>query len=146
LMDNLSIKESQDVVQKFVLRKEDGKKILSFKTRGPAVLKKLRANKKLKPSSIYRCLNPLSYEEIILIFARIKNERAREMVREYLLKHKDVKLQIDGNDIKNKIGLRPGPDFKRLLDKVLYAKINGKVRTKEDELEFVKRQYEMEMI
>ena len=109
-------------------------------------MKKLRANKKLKPSSIYRCLNPFSYEEIVLAFARVKSEKAREQVRDYLLKHKDVHLQIDGNDIKNKIGLKPGPDFKRLLDKALYAKIDGKVRTKEEELEFVRRQYEMEMI
>ena len=146
LMDNLSIKESHEVVKNFVLRKEDEKKILSFKTRGPAVLKKLRANKKLKPSSIYRCLNPLSYEEILLVFAKVKSEKAREQVRDYLLKYKDVHLQIDGNDIKNKIGLKPGPDFKRLLDKVLYAKIDGKVSAMEEELEFVKRQYEMEML
>ena len=36
-------------------------------------------------------------------------------------------------------GLRPGPDFKKILNKVLYKKLDGKITTKKDELEYMRK-------
>jgi len=37
------------------------------------------------------------------------------------------------------MGLRPGPLFSKILDKLLDAKINKQVETRTDEIEFVKQ-------
>jgi len=42
---------------------------------------------------------------------------------------------IDGNDLR-KLGLRPGPDFKKILDKVSDKQTEGTIETKEDALRF----------
>jgi len=138
LMDSLTFKGSKEVTARFIFKKEDEKRILSFKRSSHGVLKKLGARQTLKPSSIYKCLKGLSNEEIILIFAKLKSEKARGYVKDYLMKYKAVQLDITGNDLKDRLGLKPGPHFKRLLDKTLYAKLDGKIKTEEEELEFVR--------
>jgi tRNA nucleotidyltransferase (CCA-adding enzyme) len=44
---------------------------------------------------------------------------------------------ISGKDLL-KLGLKPGPLFSQLLQAVLEARLNGRVKTREDELAFVK--------
>jgi tRNA nucleotidyltransferase (CCA-adding enzyme) len=38
-----------------------------------------------------------------------------------------------------KIGLQPGPLYSRTMQAVLEAKLNGLIKTREDELEYVKK-------
>ena len=45
---------------------------------------------------------------------------------------------IDGNDLRA-LGIPQGPIYKRLLDAVREAQLEGTVRTKEEALELVKR-------
>jgi len=46
-------------------------------------------------------------------------------------------LEITGKDIE-RTGLQPGPIYSTLLNKLLYAKLDGKIRNKEEEIKFVK--------
>jgi len=55
----------------------------------------------------------------------------------YLTKLKHITLTVNGNTLIN-MGIQPGPDFGRLLREVFKEKINGKLTTYEDELEFLK--------
>lgn len=53
-------------------------------------------------------------------------------------KLRGIKPLITGQDLIN-LGLKPGPIFHQILDEVLEARLDGKVETKEDELELVRR-------
>jgi poly(A) polymerase len=57
----------------------------------------------------------------------------RETPREEL----DPPPLVTGNDLKA-LGLRPGPEFKRLLDAVREAQLDGTVRTRDDALALVR--------
>ena len=46
-------------------------------------------------------------------------------------------MEITGKDIE-RMGLQPGPIYSTLLNKLLYAKLDGKIRNKEEEIKFVK--------
>ena len=45
---------------------------------------------------------------------------------------------IGGEDLK-KLGIKPGPPYKKILTKVLHKKIDGKLKKKKEEIDFVKK-------
>jgi len=49
-----------------------------------------------------------------------------------------VKVSLTGDDLK-RMGLPPGPRYKKVLSGLLDAKLDGAVATKEDEVAHVKR-------
>ena len=62
----------------------------------------------------------------------------KKRATDFLCKYNGIRLKIKGADLK-KLGVEPGPDFTRILKKTLYAKIDGKLKTKKDELSFAKK-------
>jgi tRNA nucleotidyltransferase (CCA-adding enzyme) len=55
----------------------------------------------------------------------------------YLGHLQDVKLSITGKDIVP-LGIKPGPVYTTVLNRTLSAKLDGIVKTRDEELEFVK--------
>ncbi|MCD7780218.1 MAG: hypothetical protein LUH05_06050, partial [Candidatus Gastranaerophilales bacterium] len=55
----------------------------------------------------------------------------------FLDKLKQIKIQITGNDLIN-IGFTPSAYFNKLFDIILKEKIQGNLKNKEEEVEFIK--------
>jgi tRNA nucleotidyltransferase (CCA-adding enzyme) len=49
-----------------------------------------------------------------------------------------VKPALTGTDL-NAMGLKPGPQFKKILDRLLAARLNGEVKTEAEERQFVQQ-------
>ncbi len=112
----------------------DNKKLvasLSF----PKVLGKL-SSKYLKASWVCAFLKPYPMEAIIFFRSRA-DESARRRIDKYLLADRHVKLAIDGDDLK-RLGIPAGARMKQVLDEVLGALIDGKVKHKEQQLKYAK--------
>ena len=92
----------------------------------------------LRPSKIYSILEPLSFEEILFIRAGTKNKLVLSRIRDFFARYNRVRIKIGGEDLK-KLGVKPGPLYTKLLVEVLHKKLDGGVKTKRDELDFVKR-------
>jgi tRNA nucleotidyltransferase (CCA-adding enzyme) len=99
----------------------------------------------IAPSRIYKLLEPLSFEVILLILANAallgspaKSDRASSRIKDFLCKYNGTRIYIKGDDLKA-LGLKPSPKFGEILIKVLYHKLDGKLRTKTEELAFVKK-------
>lgn len=56
----------------------------------------------------------------------------------FLKELKEIKVQITGNDLIN-LGLKPSPMFNKIFNEILQEKLNGKIKTKEAELGYVKK-------
>ncbi|MEA3306010.1 MAG: hypothetical protein U9R52_04265, partial [Candidatus Omnitrophota bacterium] len=78
-------------------------------------------------------------EALIFLTAKCGGALAERRSADFLRKHNGACLRINGADLK-KLGIKPGPEFARILKKTLYAKIDGKLRTRKDELFFAKRE------
>jgi tRNA nucleotidyltransferase (CCA-adding enzyme) len=92
----------------------------------------------LSSSRIYDLLSPLDVESILLMMAKAKKETARKHISLYLTRLRNVKVMLTGNDLK-KMGIPPGPKYKKILADLLDAKLDGAVKNREEELDFVKR-------
>jgi len=146
LFDDLSYNTVSSICSRFVFRGSDTIRTLSYKSHSGMVLKALAAKGSMAPSRIYRLLEPLSFEVILLVMAKAatagsaaRSKLIRSRIRDFFRKYNGTRIRVKGDDIKA-LGLKPSPKFKEILDKVLYNKIDGKLRTGKDELDYVKRQ------
>lgn len=137
LLDSLKIKDICSISQKFVFRKGEAKRIKSYIKERNKIARKLCKNR-VRSSRIFNLLNPLSYEVILLIKAKAKNRNIDRHIADFLEIYNGIRLYIKGEDLYN-LGLRPGPQYKKIFSKALNAKIEGRVRTKEEELALIRK-------
>ncbi len=138
LLNGLSQNDVQGISDEFVFAKFDAIRLISYKRATSKLLLFLNKKGKINPSLIYRRLITLSYEVLLLLIAKSKSQTARHRIMGYLTKYINVKLNIRGDDFK-RAGIRPGPHFKNMMQRTLYAKIDGRIKTKEEELNYALR-------
>ena len=137
VIDKLSIQEVKNICKKFALKKGEEIRLLSFKD----IESKLPANlnkKSLLSSGIFYMLEPLSYEVIILILAKYKTRNLLINIKVFFDFLNGMRILTSGHDLR-KLGVVPGPGYQKLFTKVLEAKLNGKVSTKVQELELIRK-------
>lgn len=137
LVDTLTLRQVKRICEKFVFCRGDEKRIISCKKVANKIIKILETTRHLAPSQIYRHLEPLPYEVIVYIMAK-SNQRAKERISLFLKRHNGARLSIGGRDLKS-FGLLPGPRYKRILNKILYDKLDGKVSSRDGELRLAER-------
>ncbi|MFH1888613.1 MAG: hypothetical protein ABH806_00815 [Candidatus Omnitrophota bacterium] len=137
LLGQLGIDNIKSVSKKFALRKGEEKRMEIYKKSGKKIIRKLNSDA-ARPSEIYRFLEPLSYEVIILIRAKSKDKRLRKNIDDFFGVYNGTRLHITGEDL-HKLGLTPGPHYQKIFRRVLNAKLNGLVKTKKEELALIKR-------
>lgn len=137
LFESLSYNETLRLCDKFVFKRGERLRILSYKKDAKRIIKLLSSKKHLAASRIYSVLEPLSYEVILLIMARADSKLATARIKAFLEKYNGIRIKLRGEDIKA-LGMKPGPKFKRILQKVLYKKIDGILKTKRNELAYAR--------
>lgn len=87
-------------------------------------------------SSLDKFFSVLPNETIIYIHI-ISDIQKQKLIIKYLGKRKEWAATISGNDLKL-LGIKPGPVFKIILDRVREAKLAGSIRSRDQEIDFVK--------
>jgi tRNA nucleotidyltransferase (CCA-adding enzyme) len=108
-------------------------------------LKRLTNKGTVRPSQVYRLLADLSDEALVLLLA--KQVSAQHGMRVSLLKrhlvayarNRAIKTALTGRDLQA-MGLKPGPQYKTILGKLLDARIDGMITTQVEERIFVQKQ------
>ena len=102
------------------------------------VLFEFYRNDRIPPSRVYDLLKPLDIEQILIMMAKARKEPAKKYISLYLTRLRQVKVTLTGDTLKE-LGLPPGPRYKKILAGLLNAKLDGKIVTEEDEIEYVKK-------
>ncbi|MEG4279853.1 CBS domain-containing protein [Microcoleus sp. MON1_C1] len=82
-----------------------------------------------------------NYELPVLIAISLQSPRsARRQIWEYLTKWANVEPPLNGNDLKA-LGYKPGPGFKRMLDDLLAARLDGDLGDRAAAISFLAERY-----
>ncbi|MFQ5953364.1 MAG: hypothetical protein ACE5JK_08220, partial [Candidatus Omnitrophota bacterium] len=138
LLDSLPAKHVEEVLKGFVFTRSETTRVMSYKEKADNAIRKLSSRQKMKPSSIYKLLEPFSHEVTLAIMAKTRSKTARNRIRKFFTVYNGMRLKISGSYIK-KEGVKPGPRYKKILDCVLCRKLDGKVVTKQDEIECMRK-------
>lgn len=136
-IEKLKLRDAVILVNGFGFRRGESKRILSYFSLRNKMLSMLKSSK-IKQSSIFKFLEPLSYEVIITLLASARDKKVKRKIKNFLSIHNGIRLSVTGSDLKN-LGLKPGPYFKNILNNVLYKKIDGGLSTREEELQYLKK-------
>ena len=92
----------------------------------------------LSPSNIYRLLDGYSATALVINSLVTESPAASQNIRLFFTKLKDIKISLTGEDLMQ-MGIAPGPQIKEILERLHQARLNGKITTRADEEELVKR-------
>ena len=138
LLDRLKGPEAEEALERLAAPMRVRERVREARIRCHDVLPILSREPLLAPSRVYALLHPLEIESVLLMMAKARQERARKYISLYLTRLRSVTVTLTGDDLK-KMGIPPGPQYKLILAELLDAKLDERVRTAEDEKEFVKR-------
>lgn len=88
-------------------------------------------------SDIVKQLSPLSEDALMAIWLSLDDSFARERIEQYRTDWRHIKPTVDGNTLKD-MGLKPGPAFRTILERLRNAWINGLIYNEELEKSYLK--------
>lgn len=95
-------------------------------------------HKKMPLSQLDLILREHSMENVVFFLLCLDQEWAWEKATRYLELNRDVKVALNGYDLKG-MGIRPGPIFKVLLDRLRAARLDGQAFSYQDEVDLVRK-------
>jgi tRNA nucleotidyltransferase (CCA-adding enzyme) len=122
------------VTDRWPLRKEDR---LAAAAIGSADALRDGLARARRPSAVHRLLHPVP-RPALEVLSRIEPAPAARRIRAYLDTMADARPDLSGADLKA-LGLRPGPLYTRVLDKLLWARLDGSVTDRAGELALCRR-------
>jgi tRNA nucleotidyltransferase (CCA-adding enzyme) len=103
--------------------------------------------KNLAPSAAFTLLKPWPQELLVFLMAKARQKAsthtAMERIRAYLTTGHKTSIAVTGHDLES-MGLPKGPAFRRVLDNIFQAKLDGLVSTEQDEFRLAKALVEKE--
>ncbi len=104
----------------------------------PRLQEKLN-QKQLRASRLRQLLDRVSGELRLLVWA-IGGGRVRKRVDRYLTHLASVRPALTGQDLK-RLGFPPGPTYRRILDLLLDGRLEGRLRSRDDEINLVQQHF-----
>lgn len=90
---------------------------------------------------IHHCFSALSAEAVVLLLAWLDNDRANHCATLYFTQYRALgKLALTGDDL-IRLGVPPGPVFQQVFRVLRDAKLAGRIKSREDEMDLVKKQF-----
>jgi tRNA nucleotidyltransferase (CCA-adding enzyme) len=90
----------------------------------------------IKPSEIYNLLHGISHTALVAVTIANDSPTVMNNINLYLDTLRYIRPALTGKDLE-KMGIKPGPGMKQILEKLLEACLDGKVADKQDEMEMV---------
>lgn len=137
MTDGLSLAQVKTLCRNFVFRRGEEKRILDYKRVNYKIFSLLN-HRPVRPSRIYGILQPLSYEVILTVKAKYRNKALQRNIDVFLSTYNATRILVGGRDLQA-LGLEPGPAYQKILQKVLDARVDGKLKTRDDEIKLIKR-------
>ena len=110
------------------------------KNQANQVIRTLKRHATLKASEVYQLMNRLSLEGLIFLMGFSSQEETKRAISLYITYQCQVKTSLNGTDLKE-LGYTEGPIYRRILDRLLYARLDNEVDSREDEITFLRKHY-----
>jgi tRNA nucleotidyltransferase (CCA-adding enzyme) len=97
-----------------------------------ALQRRIRRGPEIRNSEIYIWFHDLSLEVLLYLAAAARQDEVKRYVSLYLTRLRQVHCTLDGETLKS-LGLPPGPEFRRILDRLQAARLDGEVSSDDEE-------------
>jgi tRNA nucleotidyltransferase (CCA-adding enzyme) len=140
LVDHLTLVELEEMLGRFNLSPKQAIWISKGKEGAEQALTMLFRSGAPSRTKIYHLLAPLDTEFILYMMAKSRHEGPRKAISLYFTHLKHLKPELKGRDLVA-MGYQPGPLIKEMLDRLLEARLNEKVKSQAEERDFIRRAF-----
>ena len=146
LVDLLKEEELDEVCTRLAMNEKLRRRVVEGKRQADQALLQIFAwiSQDIQPkrSDIHALLNSLSTETRLFMMAKTTRMATRRYISLYFTQLRDTRPILRGRDL-IEMGLEPGPAIKKQLDELLKARLDERVVTRQDEMEYIHRAQEM---
>ena len=96
--------------------------------------------KRLSPTEIYILFKPLPIEATLYMMAKTEDKGVKKAISLFFTKLNTMKVSVRGKDLQT-LGIQPGPLYREIIDSLLLARLEGTIKTKEDEMRYIRSHY-----
>jgi tRNA nucleotidyltransferase (CCA-adding enzyme) len=141
LVDGLSEKETGDFLNRLTLPASFRTSFLQRRLAAHQVMQRLTYAPIQERSDLYRLLHPLPTNFLLYAMGRTESGEVKKAISLYFTELKRMKIALGGKDLK-RMGFLPGPIYNEILQSVLRARLDGKIHSAAEEMEYVRQKYE----
>ncbi len=140
LVQGLAEKEIQELLQRFSLPEKFQRHILLSRRTAIGVVYRLSQASHMKRSNLYFLLCSLPTDFLLYSMGGSESQETKKAISLYFTELKRVRTSLRGRDLK-RMGFVPGPIYTEILHSILRAKLDGKLASRQEELEFVQQRF-----
>jgi tRNA nucleotidyltransferase (CCA-adding enzyme) len=127
-------------IEEAQLSDQEGRDLVRQRGDVKEVLDSLYRLEENNPYGVYALLSAYDTELILFIMAKANNREIKRQISSYVTKLSDMKTHLKGRDLKA-LGIPPGPVYREILERLLKARMNGDIQTREQESLFVREHF-----
>ena len=137
LIHACDLQRSEEICNRFELAPRYRKIFCEERFAAEKCVLDLARNLPMPNSRLYRKLSEFRTELILYMMAVTKQEKVKKAISHYFTNLRSVGVSLKGRDLQ-KMGIEPGPIYREILQATLDARLNGKLKTRKDELDFAR--------
>jgi len=131
LVDNLADEELGQMCARLNLASKMRNEIIGMRKEAQNTLNQMQRARPA-PSVVYSLLQGLKPEYQLYIMAKASRDWVKRSVSKYLTTLKQVRPELSGGDLMA-MGFEPGPVFRKILERLLAARLDGEVKDRDGE-------------
>jgi tRNA nucleotidyltransferase (CCA-adding enzyme) len=143
LLDSLPSADAKKLAKDLGVRSRVREWVRICKDEGAGIVQQLILTPKVSRKMIHDILSIVPNEVILYLMAWSKNPDIKRYISLYFTQLKNVNHQVRGRDL-IEMGYPPGPRFKEIFDAILERKFSGELRSKAEEVAFVRERFPLE--
>jgi tRNA nucleotidyltransferase (CCA-adding enzyme) len=109
-------------------------------TRLRTLARQVQRVREVAPSRMFRWLTDASLETVLALMAVVHRPEHKKAIGDFFRVRGTVRPLLRGGDLKA-LGIQPGPIYRDILNSLLYARLDGQVQSRDDELRFIRRRF-----
>jgi tRNA nucleotidyltransferase (CCA-adding enzyme) len=134
------VRQLLNFCDRFELPEKQRKLLVRQKTEAERIAHDMLRRPFMKPSEIYWLLCELDNEGLLYLMTIARKKYIQRDISKYVTRLRNVQPLINGNDLE-KMGYKPGPAFRTMLNHLIEAQLNDRVHTREDAIALIREKY-----
>jgi tRNA nucleotidyltransferase (CCA-adding enzyme) len=139
LLDLLPNRAVQETFRRLAFARRDADMLRLAHARSDRLIETLsRHGPRLRASRVDEVLSGLPDELLLFLLVKARSLKTKRQISAFMTEYRCIKPRLTGVDLKA-MGLKPGPVFKTILSRLRVARLDGEVKTKEEERRLVRK-------
>ncbi len=128
-------KMTMEICRRFGISQHYRKLFCDIRFEAERRLYNLEKKPDIKNSELYHAISMFQSEIVLYMMTFATSEQTKKAISRYHTDLRKIKISITGKDLK-KMGIKPGPIYRKTMKAVLGAKLDNMIKSEEDEFAF----------